>query len=109
MSQDGPKLPIRDLWKQIIEESGAKLVITTGTAGAIGASVKLGDVVVSRQVRFDCQKSFKRTAFHNTSFLSKGKIPTRYFETAVKRLIPVNAMQLPAGNGAASLLFRPTK
>src|SRR6476646_9523548 len=38
MDTDGPKLPIRDLWKQIIQEVKPKLVITTGTAGAIGSN-----------------------------------------------------------------------
>src|SRR5450432_2945165 len=36
MSQDGPKLPNIDVWKQIIGEVQPKLIITTGTAGGIG-------------------------------------------------------------------------
>jgi len=36
MSQDGPKLPVRLLWKQLIAETQPKMVITTGTAGGIG-------------------------------------------------------------------------
>ncbi|MEI9973202.1 MAG: hypothetical protein WDO73_14835 [Ignavibacteriota bacterium] len=59
MSQDGPQLPNIDVWRQIITESNAKLVITTGTAGAIGKDFEVGDVIVSPMVRFDCTAKFK--------------------------------------------------
>jgi Phosphorylase superfamily len=59
MSQDGPQLPNIDVWQQIIAESKAKLVITTGTAGGIGKQFEVGDVVVSPIVRFDCTAKFK--------------------------------------------------
>ena len=68
MSQDGVKLPVAKLWAQLIEETGAKLIITTGTAGGIGADVVLGDVVVASSVRFDCMKSFADTAFHQSIY-----------------------------------------
>ncbi len=96
LSQDGPKLPVRDLWKQIIEETGAKLVITTGTAGGVGADVLLGDVIVTPHVRFDCQKTFKSQPFAQASYANSGAPPSAYFRTANSKLIPVNAMQLPA-------------
>lgn len=51
-------MPIRDLWKQIIQEVKPKLVITTGTAGAIGSNIKVGDVIIGRKSRFDCNKMF---------------------------------------------------
>ncbi|HUA34144.1 MAG TPA: hypothetical protein VMA09_11105 [Candidatus Binataceae bacterium] len=108
MSQDGPRLPIRALWKQIIEETGAGFVITTGTAGAIGASVKLGDVVMTRRARFDCLKSFRNEAFHSQSFSSAGAIPKTYLSVAAEKLLPVNAKQLPNGNGPLALLDSPS-
>jgi len=40
---DGPELPIRLLWKQMIEQVEPDLVITTGTAGAVTDAVLLGD------------------------------------------------------------------
>jgi nucleoside phosphorylase len=95
LSQDGTKLPVRDLWKQIIEETGAKLVITTGTAGAVGADVQLGDVVVTPHVRFDCQRDFKRTPFAQATFSNSHAVPSSYFRTANGKLIPANASQLP--------------
>jgi len=68
LSQDGPQMPIAKLWKQIIEETGVRLLITTGTAGGIGSKVELGDVVTAQSVRFDCQKTFKSKPFHNSSY-----------------------------------------
>jgi hypothetical protein len=106
MSQDGPKLPVRVLWKQIIAETGARLVISTGTAGAIGASVKLGDVVLAGQVRFDCQKTFKNESFNQQTFTSRLSIPTTYLSVAASKLIPANAGQLPANHEPLELLFR---
>ena len=60
MSQDGPKLANALVWKQIIEDSRPKLVITTGTGGGIGTEVEVGDVIVSRFITFDCQRGFKK-------------------------------------------------
>jgi nucleoside phosphorylase len=57
MSQDGPDVlattPNRLVWRQIIEDCKPRWVITTGTAGGIGARMEVGDVVVSRFVTFD--------------------------------------------------------
>jgi nucleoside phosphorylase len=56
-SQDGardlPTTPNRTVWEQIIDDCKPKWVITTGTAGGIGARREVGDVVVSRFVVFD--------------------------------------------------------
>ena len=107
MSQDGPKLPIRDLWKQIIDETGAHLVITTGTAGGIGAAVKLGRRGRQPRGQLRLCEDLQRGVFHNQSFSSPARIPTAYFSIAVKQLLPINADQLPEGNGLPA--FRPSK
>jgi Phosphorylase superfamily len=106
MSQDGPKLPLRALWKQIIQETGAQFVITTGAAGAIGTTVGLGDVVLSRRVKFDCQKSFHHEDFHDRAFASEHSIPTPYLQTAMESLLPINAKQLPRDDKPLALLDR---
>src|SRR5262249_34287231 len=64
LSQDGIKLPVRKLWHQIIAETRARVVTTTGTAGAIGRDVKLGDVVLGRTVRFHCSRTFAHDPFN---------------------------------------------
>jgi len=96
LSQDGVKLPVRKLWHQLLGETRARVVITTGTAGAIGADVKLGDVVLGRAVRFDCSRTFARESFSAEQFHSPLAVPLRRLDTAMQKLIPVNAGMLPA-------------
>ncbi len=93
LSQDGPAMPVAKLWKQIITETGAKLVITTGTAGGIGAKIELGDVVAAKQVRFDCQKAFKSKPFHNGQY-GCSKLGSKSYSMAEK-LFAANASHLP--------------
>jgi len=96
LSQDGPKMPIAKLWAQIIAEAKPKLLITTGTAGGIGAAVELGDVLSAKSVRFDCLKQFKSQPFHN-SIYSCSKLT--YKSTAVaEKLFSANATHLPTSS-----------
>jgi hypothetical protein len=96
MSQDGPKLPNIDVWKQIIDEVQPKLVLTTGTAGGIGTQSEVGDVVVSPIVRFDCTAKFKAEPFHADHYASAAA-KTSHFATA-SQLFAANAGQLPKDN-----------
>lgn len=100
LSQDGPQLPIRDPWKQIITETGAGLVITTGTAGGIGADTALGDVIVSKTVRFDCTRTFKNQPFAQSAYTDRRRGGSRssHLKLAEQTLLQVNASQLPAGS-----------
>lgn len=96
MSQDGPKLPNIKVWRQIITEVQPRLVITTGTAGGIGADTQVGDVVVSPVVRFDCTAKFRAEPFAQADF-SNRTADTSQFETA-KTLFAANAGRLPPDN-----------
>jgi nucleoside phosphorylase len=93
LSQDGPKMPIAQLWKQLIAEVRPKLVITTGTAGGIGTGIELGDVVVAPSVRFDCQHTFKSAPFHNSVYPCS-KLKTTSLAVAQK-LFAANEGHLP--------------
>jgi nucleoside phosphorylase len=95
-STDGAQLPIRALWKQMIEQVQPKLVITTGTAGAVGADVLLGDVVVSRHVRWDCTLRFPDAPWAHSAYSSRARLVRGQFDLAHSTLIPVNATHLPA-------------
>jgi hypothetical protein len=44
LATDGISAPIVALWQQMVAEARPKLVISTGTAGGIGAATQLGDV-----------------------------------------------------------------
>lgn len=96
LSQDGPQMPNAEVWQQIIAEVQPRLVITTGTAGGIGAQFEVGDVVVSPVVRFDCLQKFKKQDFHNAHYRSAAP-RTRHFTTA-KALFQANAARLPPAN-----------
>jgi nucleoside phosphorylase len=93
LSQDGPKMPIAKLWAQIIAEAKPKLIITTGTAGGIGAAVELGDVLCAQSVRFDCLKQFKSQPFHDSIYacsnLAFKSVPV------AEKLFQANASHLP--------------
>jgi nucleoside phosphorylase len=104
MSQDGPQLPNIDVWRQIIAQVNPKLVITTGTAGGIGKTFEVGDVVVSSVVRFDCIAKFKKEPFalnHYASAAAKAK----HFATA-RSLFKTNAGQLPKTNKRLPRIFQ---
>jgi hypothetical protein len=96
MSQDGPQLPNRAVWRQLIEEVRPRLVLTTGTAGGIGKQFEVGDVVVSPIVRFDCTSKFKNEPFRSAHYAS-ARVNAKYFRTA-RRLFKTNAAQLPRDN-----------
>jgi hypothetical protein len=56
--QDGTGLPFVPVMQQLIGELAPKLVITTGTAGAIGNRVECGDVTVCTSCRLHLQKKY---------------------------------------------------
>jgi hypothetical protein len=103
MSQDGPKLPNRLVWRQIIDEVNPSLVITTGTAGGIGKDFEVGDVVVSPVVRFDCTSKFKSEPF-GTSHYASSPANAKLFVKA-KSLFKANADQLPKDNTRPPQIF----
>jgi len=97
MSQDGPEdlatTPNRLVWKQIIEDCKPKLVITTGTAGGIGADAQVGDVVMSRFVTFDAGGNPREL----DRFDCPDDAPSGFLDTA-HDLFAANAMNLPKTN-----------
>src|SRR5262245_36418278 len=104
MSQDGPKLPNIDVWRQIVTEVKPKLVITTGTAGGIGAQFEVGDVIVSPVVRFDCTAKFKNHLFAKASYTSQ-PANAKHFAKA-RALLKVNAPRLPPENKRLPKIIR---
>jgi hypothetical protein len=100
MSTDGIKLPVHSLWQQIITESTAGTVITTGTAGGIGGNANLGDVVISRHVRFDCTKTFKAQSFAREAFVANNTIQAPKNTAVTKTLLAANSGQFPVDSPA---------
>lgn len=75
-------LPVKDLFKQIIEETEASHVLTVGTCGGIQLEHDLGDVLVTRAARFRCQDEFKNAPFNNKTYKSNWNLPTGQFGKA---------------------------
>jgi nucleoside phosphorylase len=103
---DGPTLPLRMLWVQMIGQVQPRLVITTGTAGGIGATTLLGDVIVSSRVRWDATKRFEDQPWAHAAYTSSGTQPAHtHLPTAQQTLIPVNATtHLPPAQRTPAIL-----
>jgi nucleoside phosphorylase len=94
---DGPALPIRKLWAQMIAEVQPQLVITTGTAGGVGDGTELGDVAVATAVRWDCQEQFKSEPWATTAYpTSTLTAQMRTALAATGPLIAANAGKIPS-------------
>lgn len=89
LNQDGIRtgngtatLPVKELIKQVINETNAKYIFTTGTCGATYRRHGLGDVVVTKSSKFRMAAEFKNELFNNKSFKSNWNIPTTLFRHA---------------------------
>lgn len=91
LSTDDATLPVRALWKQMIEDVKPKLIITTGTAGGIGAGTVEGDVLITNTARFDCRHKFAKAPFASQSFTSD---TVHYPSVDMASLLKVNAARL---------------
>lgn len=94
LATDDKTMPLRGLWKQMIEDTGAKLVLTTGTAGGIGADTVEGDVQIADVARFDCQKTFRGQSFSQQSFGNSAHPIEITPDADLDALLAVNAGQL---------------
>jgi hypothetical protein len=91
---DGPATPVKKLMTEIAKAVAPKLFITTGTAGAIGADVLLGDVVAGGSVRFDCTGQFKNEPWHNEAFTPSPLTPG-VLDGINPALLQLNASRVP--------------
>jgi hypothetical protein len=94
LAYDGPATPVKQLMREIATAVKPKALITTGTGGAIGADVLLGDVIVGAKVRFDCTTQFKNEPWHNESF-SASALPPGGVSAATPALLQMNASRIP--------------
>jgi nucleoside phosphorylase len=107
LARDGSHLPVRDLWNQVIQEVNPEIVITTGTAGGIGSDVVLGDVVTSRKVRFDCQRTFKNSPFAQAEYTAAKSVHVGRIGYANKHLMDVTVSRLPGLKRKPKILLKP--
>jgi uridine phosphorylase len=93
---DGPQFPVKKLVAEIYEAVKPKVLITTGTGGAIGADVLLGDVVIAPKVRFDCLLQFAAQPFNNQEFPTS-PLPAGVLNAILPSLTQVNAARVTGG------------
>jgi hypothetical protein len=97
--QNGPELPFVPVLQQLITELAPALVISTGTAGAIGSKLNCGDVTVSSAARFHCRTSYPNEPDINAMSANKTQLTntvavnTQYLEYAAANL---TKLSLPA-------------
>lgn len=95
LATDGLTAPIVELWQQMIGDVNPRLVITTGTAGGIGASIVLGDVSVAAAAQFNCTKAFAGKPWAHARYVSPAGAPSVTPNIqAAEALIAVNAARL---------------
>ncbi len=91
MNQDGIEdpndpgnatLPVKTFFEQIIEETGAKCIITAGTAGGVYTAQDLGDVVVTRGAKFRLNREFKNASYAGKTYTDDWEVPTQFFAKA---------------------------
>ena len=95
LARDDKSMPVKDMFKQVIQQTGARLTVTSGTAGAIGAKILLGDVMVANQARFKLDGTFKSAPFNNKSFESEFMLSDHgHLKLVNDKLVKANADQL---------------
>ena len=96
LDYDGPATPVKKLMAEICAAVKPKIFITTGTGGAIGADVSLGDVIIASHVRFDCVQQFKSTAFAKSEFTTTA-LPAKVLTAITPAMTKVNASRVVGG------------
>jgi nucleoside phosphorylase len=102
LAYDGPATPVRRLMVEIAQTVQPKVMITTGTAGAIGADVLLGDVVVAAYTRFDCTTQFKKEPWAQASYPTSA-LPPGALAAITPDLTRVNASRIPAARSQPTI------
>ncbi|KAK43531.1 hypothetical protein BG58_32010 [Caballeronia jiangsuensis] len=95
LARDDLSLPVRDMFRQVLEQTGARLAITTGTAGAIGPKLQLGDVVVTNRALFKLDGAFRSAPFNGKSYEGR-YVPraTEMVDLVNRKLVVPNAVVL---------------
>lgn len=94
LAYDGPQTPVRKLMLGLAQTVQPKTFITTGTGGAIGAGVALGDVVVAARTRFDCTGQFRTEPWATASY-DTSPLPAGALAAITPELTRINAARIP--------------
>ena len=94
LAYDGPATPVKKLIVELAQTIKPKMMITTGTAGGIGKTTALGDIVIGPIVKFDCKTQFKSEPWAKSSYKTS-LLPTKALTAITPALLEVNAAKLP--------------
>lgn len=75
-------LPVKDFFRQIIEEAQPSVVLTIGTSGGVSLDQDLGDAVVTRAAKFRLADEFKSEPWNGETFKNDWEIPTTHLAKA---------------------------
>jgi hypothetical protein len=93
----GSVIPFAKLLAEMMGTVKPKVFITTGTGGAIGNEVKLGDVVIAAKTLFDCRYQFKNEDWAH-KFYGTSPLPDRALALMTPELLKVNASAVAAAH-----------
>ena len=96
LDYDGPDTPVKTLMTEIAQTVNPDRFITTGSGGAIGTDVLLGDVIISTEVRFDCVSQFKDKPWKSNAYKTS-PFPSKALSAITDDLVKVNAARIPTG------------
>jgi len=94
---DGPAFPVKTLMKEIYQAVQPKVFITTGTGGAIGKNVLLGDVVIAPQITFDCTTPAYVNEQFNKAKYNTSPLPANFRTAMPDDLLKVNGARVTDG------------
>ncbi len=94
LAYDGPATPLKKLVAELAETIKPKVMITTGTAGGIGATTALGDIAIGPVVKFDCTTQFKSESWAKASYKASA-LPAKALKEITPTLLDINAAKLP--------------
>jgi Phosphorylase superfamily len=88
-------IPMNKMVTELVQTVKPKILITTGTGGGIGSDVKLGDVVIAGQARFDCTQQFAKEKWAKASYKTS-PLPAKALSLMTPALLGVNAAKVAA-------------
>jgi len=106
LDYDGPQYPVKKLIAEIVQAVKPKLFITTGTGGAIGKKVELGDVVLAGHARFDCTQQFQHEPWASSSYQTSS-LPAGALDAITPALTRVNAARVVGGRSTPKMWAAP--
>lgn len=89
----GGVIPFYKMVSEVVQTIKPKIFITTGTGGAIGSDVKLGDVIVAASTRFDCTGQFKSQSWAKESY-NTSPLPSSALQLITPSLTKTNAQRI---------------